>query len=70
MVCLAADSSETQLTWLQTLSGMGLQVLQAANELDDMIKNATSIFEFEAKTIDGDQISLDQYRWVHGMTIT
>ncbi len=43
---------------------MGLEVLPSANEADDFIKNAASIFEFEAKTIDDELVSLDKYRWV------
>lgn len=62
VVCLAADSSETQFTWLRTLGQMGLEVLPSANEADDFIKNAASIFEFEAKTIDDELVSLDKYR--------
>jgi len=62
VVCLAADSSDTQFTWLMALQRAGLEVLPAINEDDDKIRNATSIFDFDAKTIDGEDISLDKYR--------
>ena len=62
VMCLSADSSETQFTWLQTLEKAGVEILPAANEEEERIKNATSIFDFEAKTIDGEPVSLDKYR--------
>ena len=61
-ICLAASSSETQFNWLRALQGAGLTVLPAANEVDDLVKNASSIFDFEAKDIDGQLVSLERYR--------
>ena len=62
-LCLAAGSSDTQLAWLQAFQGAGLTVLPAANELDYLVKNATSIFDFEMKDIDGEMVSLERYRY-------
>ena len=61
-ICLAASSSEIQFSWLQALQGAGLTVLPAANEVDDLVKNASSIFDFEVKNIDGQLVSLESYR--------
>lgn len=61
-ICLAASSSETQFNWLRALQGAGLTVLPAANEVDDLVKNASSIFDFEVKDIDGQLVSLERYR--------
>jgi len=61
-LCLGADSSETQFTWLRVLQSMGLEILPATNEVEDQVRNAHSIFEFEAKDIDGNVVSLERYR--------
>ena len=63
VLSLAADSSETQFTWLQVLQSMGLEVMMATNEVEDQVRNARSIFEFEAKDIDGNVVSLERYRY-------
>ena len=63
VLSLAADSSETQFTWLQVLQSMGLEVMMATNEVEDHVRNARSIFEFEAKDIDGNVVSLERYRY-------
>lgn len=61
-MCLAADSSDTQLTWLRALEKAGVEILPGVNEAAEKIKNSSSIFEFEAKTIDGELVSLEKYR--------
>ena len=33
-------------------------------EVDEKIKNASSIYEFEAKDIDGNMVSLSKYKYV------
>ena len=63
VLSLAADSSETQFTWLQVLQSMGLEVMMATNEVEDQVRNARSIFEFEAKDVDGNVVSLERYRY-------
>ena len=42
---------------------MGLEVMMATNEVEDQVRNARSIFEFEAKDIDGNIVSLERYRY-------
>lgn len=42
---------------------MGLEILPATNEVEDQVRNAHSIFEFEAKDIDGNVVSLERYRY-------
>jgi hypothetical protein len=59
---LGADSSDIQLAWLRTLDDLGMEVLPSTNEEEEQIQNATSIFEFQAKTIDGERVSLEKYR--------
>ena len=61
-ICLAASSSEIQFNWLRVLQGAGLTVLPAANEVDDLVKNASSIFDFEVKDSDGQLVPLERYR--------
>lgn len=61
-ISLAASSSDIQFNWLRTLQGAGLTVLPAANEVDDLVKNASSIFDFEVKDIDGQLVPLERYR--------
>ena len=68
VLTLGADSSETQLAWLQAFSEKGLEILPSADEADEMVKGARSIFDFEAKDIDGNVVSLDRYRWVYHVT--
>ena len=41
---------------------MGMEVMMAVNEVQDQVRNASSIFEFEAKDISGNQVSLERYR--------
>lgn len=62
VVSLSADSGDTLLTWLRALEGAGLEVLPNTAEVDEQVKTAQSIFEFEAKDIDGNLVSLNQYR--------
>ena len=40
----------------------GTEVLPSVNEEEEKVRNAKSIFEFEARTIDGEVISLEKYR--------
>ena len=61
-LCIGTDSSETQLSWLQTLNELGVEVLRSTDEEEEKIRSAKSIFEFEAKTIDGELVSLEKYR--------
>ena len=53
------------MTWLNALERAGIDVLPEADEIDEMVKNAKSIFEFEAKDIDGMNIDLNRYRQVN-----
>jgi hypothetical protein len=59
---LGADSSDIQLSWLQTLDDLGAEVLPSTDEEEEKIRSAKSIFDFEAKTIDGETMSLEKYR--------
>ena len=61
--CLAADSSDTQFTWIRALSGCGVEILTSVEEECDMVRNATSICEFSALDIDGRSVSFDMYRY-------
>ena len=57
-----ADNGDTQLSWLRELNEAGVEVLSSAEEEEERVRNATSIFEFEAETINGALVSLEQYR--------
>lgn len=59
---LGTESSHTQLSWLRTFSDIGVEVLPSADEEEGKIRDAISIFEFEAKNIDGQLVQLEQYR--------
>lgn len=59
---LGADSSDIQLSWLQALENIGIEILQSINEQEEKVHSAKSIFEFEARTIDGELVSLEKYR--------
>ena len=61
---LGADSSDVQLSWLQTLDDLGAEVMPSTNEEEEKIRNASSIFDFEARTIDGEMVSLEKYRYI------
>lgn len=61
-MCLAADSSDTRLTWLSTLQEAGAEILPELDDTDDLVRNAKTIFEFEAKSIDGELVDLSRYR--------
>lgn len=62
-ICLAADSYETQFTWIRSLGSCGVDILPSIDEEDDLVRNATSIFDFEALDIEGKTIALDKYRY-------
>lgn len=62
VMCLAASSTDTQLAWLHGLQEGGLTILPATNEHDDLVKNASSIFDFTMRDIDSQLVSLDRYR--------
>lgn len=62
-ICLAADSYETQFTWITSLGSCGVDILPSTDEEDDLVRNATSIFDFEALDIEGKTISLNKYRY-------
>lgn len=61
-ICLAADSSDTRLTWLTALQGAGIEILPEAEDANEMVQKATSIFDFEVKTIDGNLVDMSKYR--------
>ena len=61
-LCLAADSSDTQFTWIRALEACGVEILPSADEEDDKVRNAQSIFDFEAVDIDGRTVPLRNYR--------
>lgn len=60
-MCLAADSSDTQFTWIRTLASCGVEIAPSPDEESTHLKNATSIFDFQSTDIDGRKISLDKY---------
>ena len=39
-----------------------MEVLLSVEKEEERVRKATSIFEFEAETIDGEPMSLEQYR--------
>ena len=61
---MSADSYDTQLTWLKALEMAGVEILPEADVADDFIKNAKSIFEFEVKDIDNNNVDLRKYTYV------
>jgi len=61
-VCLSADSSEMQLTWLKTLDKAGVVVLPEPDSDEDAVKTAKSIFAFKAKDISGKEVDLSRYK--------
>lgn len=42
---------------------MGVEILPSTDEQEERIRSARSIFEFDARTIDGELVSLEKYRW-------
>lgn len=61
-LCLAADSSETQFTWIRQLASIGVEIMPSMEEEDSMIQTAETIFEFEALDIENRLVPLSQYR--------
>ena len=61
-ICLAADSSDTQFTWIRLLANSGVEILPSADEEEERVRTAQSIFDFEAADIFGSMVSLRQYR--------
>lgn len=61
-VCLAADSDDTRLTWLGSLRDAGIEILPELEDTEELLKSAKSIFEFTAKSIDGQEVDLSRYR--------
>lgn len=59
---LAFTSDEEQLSWLKAFEKSGAVTGQTEEEVGDQVKNAESIFEFSAKDIDGNEVSLEKYR--------
>ena len=41
---------------------MGVEILMSTDEQEEKVRSAKSIFEFEAKTINGEVVSLEKYR--------
>lgn len=50
--------------WLTALESTGATILSEQEELEDLVKNATSIFDFEARDIDGNTVNLERYRYL------
>lgn len=63
-VCLAADSDDTRLTWLGALRDAGIEILPELEDTEELLRNAKSLFEFEAKSIDGEVVDLSRYRLI------
>ena len=61
-MCLAADSDDTRLTWLGSLQDADIEILPELEDTQDLLKSAKSIFEFSAKSIDGEVVDLSRYR--------
>lgn len=59
---LAFTSDEEQLSWLKAFEKSGAVTGQTEEEVEEQVKNAESIFEFSAKDIDGNEVSLEKYR--------
>lgn len=59
---LAFSSDEEQLSWLKAFEKSGAVTGQTEEEVEDLLKNSESIFEFSAKDIDGNEVSLEKYR--------
>ena len=59
---LGTDGSDIQTSWLQALDDANVEVLLSVDEEEERVRSSESIFEFEARTIDGELISLDKYR--------
>jgi len=57
---IQVETEDDQLMWLKSFEQSGVTILKEAEEED--LPVASSIFDFQAKTIDGDTISLEKYR--------
>lgn len=70
---LSADTSDMQFTWVSSLESSGVTVLPLLEDQEDLVRKATSIFDFEVKDIDGNVVSLEKYRYEvlsRGATLT
>lgn len=61
-ICLGADNSETQFSWISRLASIGVEILSSSDEEEAAIQSATSIFDFQACDIDRRNLSLSNYR--------
>lgn len=59
---LAFESDTDQLAWLKQFEKCGVATGQTEEAVEETIKNAKSIYEFEAKDIDGNMVSLSKYK--------
>ena len=62
VMCLAADTIDTQFMWVRSLASCGVEILPSLEEETTQLRNATTIFDFTAIDIDKRTISLDKYR--------
>lgn len=62
VMCLSADSNDTQFTWIESFAACDVEILDSVEDEDEKIRNAVSIFEFEAVDIDGRTVPLSTYR--------
>ena len=65
VLSLSADTSDMQFTWVSNLESSGVTLLPVLEDHEELVRNATSIFDFEAKDIDGNVVCLDKYRYDH-----
>jgi hypothetical protein len=61
-LCLAADTSDIQFTWIRALASCGVEILPTPEEENAQLQTAQSIFDFEVTDIEGRNVSLEKYR--------
>jgi hypothetical protein len=59
---LVTSNAYLQVKWLEVFAANGLQILPSEEEESDQVSSAKSIYDFSATDIDGNVVSLNQYR--------